>query len=223
MGHIYVITNLINNKQYVGQTSISISERFKQHIQDSKRYTDRPLYRAFQKYGINNFRIQELESCDESELSHKEKQWIEKLNTYHCGYNATLGGEGTIIYNHDEILQALNENNFLSDLVEQFKCDPKTIRNIAKENNIKLANKINTSNKISVACYDKKTLEKVQEFSSITEAAKWLIENGYAKTDIKDYKNIRGKISYVISGKRKTAYGFIWKSICALSSAEQNV
>lgn len=63
MGYIYQITNLINNKKYVGQTRFSIEQRWKQHT-----YTalNRPkikyaLYDAMRKYGIDNFRIQELE------------------------------------------------------------------------------------------------------------------------------------------------------------------
>jgi len=35
MGYIYVITNLINSKKYVGKTTITIEERFNEHCKDS--------------------------------------------------------------------------------------------------------------------------------------------------------------------------------------------
>ena len=37
IGYIYKITNLINGKCYIGQTSRTIEERFKQHLKDSKK------------------------------------------------------------------------------------------------------------------------------------------------------------------------------------------
>ena len=37
MGYIYLITNKINNKKYVGKTELSIKARWKQHIKDSKK------------------------------------------------------------------------------------------------------------------------------------------------------------------------------------------
>lgn len=36
MGYIYCITNLVNQKKYVGKTIYSITERFKEHCSDSK-------------------------------------------------------------------------------------------------------------------------------------------------------------------------------------------
>lgn len=65
MSYIYVITNNINDKQYVGKTNLSIEKRFKEHIRDSKgsMKKHRPLYYAFNKYGIENFSIDILEEC----------------------------------------------------------------------------------------------------------------------------------------------------------------
>jgi group I intron endonuclease len=56
MGFIYKITNNINQKSYIGKTERNISVRYKEHIRH-KNYLDLPLYRAFNKYGIENFSI----------------------------------------------------------------------------------------------------------------------------------------------------------------------
>ena len=61
MGYVYCITNLINGKQYVGKTTSTIEERFKEHCRDSRkeRCSKRPLYDAMNKYGVENFKIEE--------------------------------------------------------------------------------------------------------------------------------------------------------------------
>lgn len=112
MGFIYCITNNINQKKYVGLTIHSIKHRFKEHKSDSKRKrcANMPLYKAFKKYGIENFTIEALEETDNDKLSDREIYWIKKLGTYdsHNGYNATRGGQGgRRKYNEEDIKQII--------------------------------------------------------------------------------------------------------------------
>ena len=77
MGYIYCITNLINNKRYIGKTTNSIEERFKEHCSDfqKERCSKRPLYDAMNKYGIENFKIEEIEYIeDDSKLSERYRR-----------------------------------------------------------------------------------------------------------------------------------------------------
>lgn len=96
---IYKITNKINDKCYIGQ-SFNIEERWKQHITtERKRYPNKLLYKAFNKYGVNNFDFQIIEECSEESLNTKEQYWIQYYHS--CiydekgyGYNCTFGGDG---------------------------------------------------------------------------------------------------------------------------------
>lgn len=99
---IYIITNTVNNKSYVGQ-SVSLRSRIKDHFRNMKNQKlDLPLYRATAKYGIHNFKIDILESfipdnlTDEElirKLDELEIKYIAEYNTYLDGYNCTKGGD----------------------------------------------------------------------------------------------------------------------------------
>ena len=99
-GIIYKITNLINNKVYIGKTLETLETRWKQHKKDSTRFLNRPLYRAMNKYGIENFIIEIIETPMLEVLSERECYWIEYYNSFHFGYNATKGGDGKILYDY---------------------------------------------------------------------------------------------------------------------------
>lgn len=76
LGTIYLITNIINNKKYVGQTIKKPKERWKEHRvigQSDKYHSRQPISRAIHKYGIENFTFQILEQCEEKQLDEREK------------------------------------------------------------------------------------------------------------------------------------------------------
>lgn len=92
-GTVYLIENRVNGNKYVGQTIMPLNKRWLAHIQESKTFSERPLYRAMKKYGLDNFKIKVIEEVPEDKLSEREIHWIQYFNSYHNGYNATTGGE----------------------------------------------------------------------------------------------------------------------------------
>ena len=100
---IYIFKNNINGKCYIGQ-SVCIRSRMKDHFYNIKVKNKRQLlYRAIEKYGLHNFTIDILEKfeLDESLLREElikkldalEIKYIEEYDSYHNGYNCTIGGD----------------------------------------------------------------------------------------------------------------------------------
>lgn len=121
---IYYIKNTKNGKGYVGQSQ-NIRIRVRRHINLFKRKVyDAPLYKAFDKYGLDVFEIEVLLSItdlvDKFEIKNKldeaEIYYIDKLNTYtynHKGYNQTIGGDAGITgykYTYEQ-RQHISENS----------------------------------------------------------------------------------------------------------------
>ena len=106
MGHIYIITCLVNNKVYIGQTTETIVKRFNRHIYDAKKYASMQpnisnnkkrfctkLVRAMSKYGIDKFYISQLEEVQKENLNEREKYYILLYNSTKEGYNLSSGGD----------------------------------------------------------------------------------------------------------------------------------
>jgi len=105
MGKIYLITNTINNKVYVGQTKLTLEQRFKEHQQPSKKTA---VSYAIQKYGKENFTIELLEECNIINLDEKETFYIKKYKSYEQGYNNTIGGGSQYISHTPEVKEKLS-------------------------------------------------------------------------------------------------------------------
>lgn len=97
-GYIYKITNTINNKIYIGKTKETIDSRYKRHIYDIEHHkTKSLLYDAMKKYGIDSFKVEQIDVADTLEdLNEKEKFYIKNLNSTNpaIGYNINKGGDG---------------------------------------------------------------------------------------------------------------------------------
>lgn len=135
MGYIYKITNKINNKIYIGQTVQSPNRRLQKHISDSKKI-DTHLYRAFNKYGIDNFQLDIIEECKDSELDQQEKYWIKYFDSYNNGYNETLGGYGGTKINREQVISLWNQGYNVSKIAEILSCSCDRVRDILHDNNI---------------------------------------------------------------------------------------
>ena len=86
---IYKITNIQNNKVYIGQTIRPTEQRFKRHIADAMNGNlDTHLARAIRKYGPDNFKLSLVCSCkSHEELCEQEQYWIRYYNSVQEGYN----------------------------------------------------------------------------------------------------------------------------------------
>ena len=213
MAFIYVITNDINGKQYVGKTNhSSIEERFKEHCKDSKRVRceKRPLYDAMNKYGIEHFQIKELEECSPEESSIKEIYWIGKLDTYQNGYNATLGGDSKKYYDYKKIADKYLELKSQKETAEYFNCCIETVRYACRENGVQIlpAQEIVAKKMGKPVCAIDEN-GNTMFFSNMSEAGRQMIKLN--KTKAKP-KNISTSIARAITRKGKL-YNYTWKYI----------
>lgn len=97
---VYKVTNLIDQKIYVGATSRNLQERWKEHCRHNKT----PFNQAIQKYGKENFLVEVIEKANSiEEMNELEMFYIKKFNSIlPNGYNACEGGGKTKGYNHTE-------------------------------------------------------------------------------------------------------------------------
>jgi group I intron endonuclease len=95
---IYKITNTLNGKVYIGLTTTSLAERFRDHKSRARTGADSLLCRAMRKYGVDVFTAEVLTTVETREdLVKAEQRFIAEYGAMDRsqGYNMTAGGEGT--------------------------------------------------------------------------------------------------------------------------------
>jgi hypothetical protein len=209
MSCIYKITNKINGKVYIGQTYSSLENRWHTHKNAWKGHRHcQALYDAFDKYGIDNFQIEEIEKCDITDLNDREIYWIEQYNSYENGYNLTRGGDGNVKLDYP-LIYALWDNGLTTSQIADYV--GATREGIAKVlqgySNFSLEESIHRGAKRGGIGKGKRieqyTLdgEYIMTFPNATVAAESL-GKGRAESN-----NIRS----CAHGRRKSAYGYKWK------------
>jgi group I intron endonuclease len=105
---VYCVTNIINNKIYIGKTITSLQKRKYQHISRAfKRQSNVAFHSALRKYGIDNFKWEIIDSSDDIwEIGEKETFWIKEKNSLAnrnggWGYNETSGGNINYIFSEN--------------------------------------------------------------------------------------------------------------------------
>lgn len=201
MGYIYIISNDINDKKYIGKTSHTIEYRWKLHLAQYP-YVNCPLYSAFKKYGVEHFYIKQIEQCDNSILSEREIYWIKFYNSYYNGYNATLGGEGCSKHDYNKILELWNEGYHIQQIAKKLNGNYNVIGKILRDLGVSKEEIYHrgagNNRKIVGQFLLDGTLIKI--YPSTAEAARQVVN-----------QNAQSNISLCCRGKINTAYGYKWK------------
>lgn len=129
MSFIYIITNNVNDKVYIGKTDRTIEARWKEHQAARKENSKKhyKLYAAMNKYGFENFSIGKIEECAVEKVNEREKYWIKRFDSYNNGYNMTLGGDGTSSVNEQKILELWDSGLAIADISRETGYATKTI------------------------------------------------------------------------------------------------
>lgn len=116
---IYKITNMINNKVYIGKTN-NIKNRIKNYINIfCKGEINNKIDKAINKYGITNFNISILEiAYTNYSADVKEKYYIDLYNSTIEGYNVNNGGgHSNLKKSHTSVKQTLYSKMAKSKLI----------------------------------------------------------------------------------------------------------
>lgn len=175
---IYKIRNLKNGKVYIGQ-SIDTNRRFRQHKNSINKNIICSLYRAINKYGIENFEFVVLEYItDKEKLTEKEQFWLDYYQSYNpeFGYNICKEAESMRGFNCTEEtkrkIALANKGRKCKPFTEEHR---KHLSEAMKGKNRKPKSeefKIKVSNKLKGRVFSKEHKEKLS--SNHSKSKNWL-------------------------------------------------
>lgn len=222
MTRIYLITNLLNGKQYVGKTRYTLAHRFTQHCNNNY---NTYIHNAIQKYGRENFKIEQICTCDDCYWRELEQFYIKKFHTHYTegGYNITWGGDDNPM--DDKVVK--HKHKKLMSTPERCKLDSEIINKYNKSELRKINDKrtserqkgiynphfkqYNDSRKQPIAMIDEDG-NIIMKFESCADACRYIEETEHRKID-KSYTATFKRYSdkFNKNGKRAKFLGHSWK------------
>lgn len=98
------------------------------------------------------------------------------MNYGRNGYNATKGGDGTILYDHNEIVELYNLGYSTGQIASKLNCDISTIQKVLKSKGIKSRGLSHIVDQFDLAG------NYIQTFDSAIETGQWVVERGLSKS-----------------------------------------
>ncbi len=194
---IYKIENVLNDKFYIG-SAIILNKRKNQHFYylRKNKHPNVHLQRSFNKHEEKNFKFSIIELCDRKYLIEREQYYIDILNPDFNICKIAGSSLGRKVSEQTIIKMKISHSKRNCNHSEETKIKMSLI---AKELNRKPTKEAKAKsilvNMKSILQYSKKG-ELLKEYNTVLEAVK-LFNNS--------------NISSVLTGKRKSACGFIWK------------
>lgn len=224
MVDIYIITNKINGKQYVGKTQKGYLYRFRQHCLAYSHGCRNYISCAIHKYGEDNFKVELIKQVDDDTWEFWEKYYINLYKThYSCGgYNITYGGDSNpmdiqdvrirhkqlcntpeAVKRYSEQAKAYNHSEKRKEVQkaynEKYLSDPDFVYYITRG-----LRAYNESRKIRVGMIEDDKI--IKEFDSLSDACRFLgVTDKSATAHIKRYADKFNK-----NGKRAKYLGYSW-------------
>ena len=157
------------------------------------------------KYGIDNFTIETIEKTDNPE--EREKYWIEYYGSFKTGYNATMGGDGKPYLDYDLVIATYKITQNQQETARRLGISVSSVSKILKNYNIKVLNSKEVSINVTGKPINQFDLngKYIKSFASAKSAA---ISLGKITSTS---RGASSHITDVCKGKRKSAYGYIWK------------
>ena len=185
MAIIYNITNLINNKVYIGETIRSLNARWTQHKNQAFcKKSNRYLYQSMRKYGLENFKIEVLEYCFIEDRFKREAEYIKQYNSLiPNGYNNIMPIKASNPQMVETIIQEWEKGYSIIEISNILHIDAKQISNYLKgsgvtDEDIKIRKKEKAKNRNGKIVYRFNiTGEFIDSFASASEAARKLLFN----------------------------------------------
>lgn len=219
---IYMITNIITNERYIGQTR-DYQRRVWQHKSAAKKGSHLKISKAIAKYGIEHFKFDVLEECSLEALNAKERYYISELKPEYNVCAGGIGPNGLHLTDEEKERSRQAAKKQWANMTEEQKqrviekqlTGPRKGHEVSTETREKLR-KANLGKKQSEVTVRKRSLKNREALKGNKNGNKKVrcVERGEVFESVKqaaEYIGINpGGITSVLKGRQRKAGGYKW-------------